>query len=214
MAVSSTEKWKDLFFFFFFSFLTKFCLSSSQVLHMAELLIPCPGKWGRICKDVGHCLCSSPRHWNLSARVLHVSYWSGNAALPPNCLQYSTGQSYPVPRSAAQGHSKPYLGSQPVKQASVFRKVTSVSVICAILGLTRSLWVSLFPIPMKYVGSRQKLCFWFCTPRPCNVQVSSTWPYLCNCSEGKSCYLGHNMEHRQMKSLCILIKLSWRGKKR
>lgn len=130
------------------------------------------------------------------------------------CSTARDKQSYPVPRSAAQGHSKPYLGSQPVKQASVFRKVTSVSVICVILGLTQGLWVSLFPIPMKYVGSRQKLCFWFCTPRPCNVQLSSTRPYLCNCSEGKGCYLGHNMEHRQMKSFCILIKLSWRGKKR
>lgn len=157
------------FLFFLFLFLPKFCLSSSQVLHMAELLIPCPGKWVRICKDVGHCLCSSPRHCNLSARVLHVSYWSGSAALPHNCLQYSTGLSYPVPQSAAQGHSKPYLGSQPVKQASVFREVTLVSVIYVILGLTHGLWVSLVPIPMKYVGSRQKLCFWFCTPRPFNM---------------------------------------------
>lgn len=61
-----------------------------------------------------------------------------------------------MPRSAAQGHSKPYLGSQPVKQASVFRKVTSVSVICDPGSHSESLSIS-FSYPYEICGVKAEV---------------------------------------------------------
>lgn len=53
------------------------------------------------------------------------------------------------------------------------REVTLVSVFYSLLGLNQGHWVSLFPTPVKYMGSRQKLHTRFCTSRPCNKQEGS-----------------------------------------
>lgn len=196
-AASSTEKWRELI--------------CCRVL-LSEMLLEFSSGFahGWVANSLSWKVERGLKMWvtasapHLALAGMHISCWSGSTAASPNCSQCCTGQ--------------PMLSHAMVccvgaKQTSHGISGLSAAIFTEKAPQFLSSWVSirfaghLIPTPVKYVGSRQKLCFWFCTKRPFNIQLSSTRLY---CGEGKGGYLGCDMKQKPMKILSILTKLKKR----